>query len=178
MNNNWDRLLIGIMSLGYLVASCFLIVMAFNWADPLLYVERYLDNTEGWVLGFVGVLAFISALALFVSSVCTKEVKKAALHETNLGQIKITVPALEHLVTKSAKTVLGVRDVKPLLKTDPGGLSIQLKAHVTPDVSIPNVTADLQKTVKDYMLKTAGITVNEIIVLVNKVSWDTKSRVE
>ncbi len=178
MGYNWDRMFIGIMSLGYLIISVVLVLAALGWTTPVTYVENYLYRTNPWVLGLTGGFVFIASLTLFLSSFKKKPVMQTAIHETNLGQIRITLPALEHLVLKAAKSVHGIRDIKPFINNTATGLSIQLKVQVLPDVNIPNITADLQKTIRDYMQKTAGTTVQEVRVLVNKVSWENKARVE
>ena len=174
-----DKFIIGILSLGYMVASVFLVIIALGWTSPLTYVENYLLYiTNRWLLGLLGTVIFIVSLTLFLGSFRIKPVKTTVIHETSLGRIKITRPALEHLVVKAAKSTQGIREVKPFLKSSADELAVQLKIQVLPDVSIPNITEELQKKVKEYLLKTAGITVNEIKVIVNKITWETKSRVE
>jgi len=174
-----DKFIIGILSTGYMVASVFLVMISLGWTSPLTYAENYLlYTTSRWLLGLTGVVVFIVSLTLFLGSFRTKPVKVTAIHETSLGQIKITLPALEHLVVKAARSIQGIRDVKPLLKTMADGLSVQLKVQVLPDIGIPNITEEMQKTVKEYLLKTAGITVHEIKIVVNKITWETKSRVD
>jgi len=179
MHKTLDRLLIGVMSLGYLFFSVVMILTALGWTSPVYWLERtLLYTTNRWVVGILGTIFLIAFLTLFISSFRVKASKVSAVHETSLGAIRITLPALENLVLKSAQSVHGVRDVKPLLTNLPDGLAISLKVQVAPDINIPKVIEELQKTVKDYLSKTAGITVQEIHVAVTKISWETKSRVE
>lgn len=179
MNNNWDRIYIAVMSLGYLAVSFLLVVIALGWTTPLIFVENYLlQQTNRWIMGLTGGVVFIVALTLFWSSFRTKPVKKAFVHGTSLGLINITIPALENLVLKAAKSVNGVRDVKPFLRVVSDGVIVSLRVHILPDVNIPDATENLQKTVKEYVQKTAGITIKEIKILINRVSWENKSRVE
>lgn len=174
-----DKLLIGVMSLGYMVASVFLVMISLGWTSPLTYVENYLLFTASrWLLGLTGVLVFIGSLTLFLGSIRTKPVKTAVIHQTSLGQINITLPALEHLVVKAAKSIQGIREVRPLLKRSEGGLLVQLKVQVQPDLSIPEISENLQTKIKEYLLKTVGITVHDIKISINKINWETKSRVE
>lgn len=179
MNTNIDRIYIAIMALGYLMASLFLVITAIGWTTPLNTLVGYLlYTTNRWVLGITGTFIFVIALTLFFSSFRSKPDRISAVHETTLGQIKITIHALEHLVLKAAKSIHGIREVKPLLKSLKSGLVIELRVQVLPDVNIPEVTEELQKTVREYLQKTAGIGVQEIRVLVNRVSWEVKNRVE
>lgn len=179
MGRAWDRILLGLMALGYLIASLILLFASIGWTTPVVFIENYLlYTTNRWVQGILGTAVFIGSLALVLGSIRKKPDRQAALHETALGTIRITLPALELLVAKAARSVQGIREVKPFLKPLPDGLLIRLKAQVMPDVNIPYVTSELQKTIQEYIQKTAGIKVSEIRVLVNKVSLDVKSRVE
>lgn len=179
MNKALDRLIIGVMSIGYLLFSLLMILAALGWTTPVYWVENaLLYSANRWVLGIVGAIFFVAFLTLFISSFRVKPSKVSAVHETSLGAIRITLPALENLVLKSAQSVHGVRDVKPLLTNLADGLAVSLKVQVAPDINIPKVVEELQKTVKDYLAKTAGTTVKEIHVSVTKISWETKSRVE
>ena len=176
---NLDKLLIGIMALGYMIAAVFLVMISLGWTGPWNYIENYLLYTSNrWLLGLVGTVVFIAALTLFFGSVRTKPVRTAVIHETSLGLVNITIPALEHLVVKAARSVQGIREVKPLLKRTEGGLAVQLKVQVQPYIGIPGLTEELQTKVKEYLIKTVGITVNSIKVSVYKINWEAKNRVE
>jgi len=179
MNRTLDRLLIGVMSIGYLFFSIVMVLTALGWTSLILWLEKsFLYETNRWVMGLLGIILLVVSATLFISSFRTKPSRVSAVHETSLGSIRITLSALENLVLKSAQSVHGVRDVKPLLTNLPDGLSISLKVQVAPDINIPKVIEELQKTVKEYLNRTAGTTVHEIHVSVTKISWETKSRVE
>lgn len=175
-----DRIINGVMAFGYLIGSVFIILIALGWTTPLLYLENYLlYTTSHWLMGITGAILFGVAFTVFLSNFRSKPVKFTVIHETTLGAINITLPALENLVLKSAHQIQGIKEVKPLLKIVPGqGLAILLKVQVAPDINIPSVTESLQKAVKEYLLKTAGINVEAIRISVNRISWDGKSRVE
>ena len=179
MNRTWDKVGQGIMALGYVSAAVVLIFVALGWTSPLLYGVNYLmKSINNWVLGITGTIIFAVSLTILISSFRSKPDKMTPIHETALGKVHITIPALEHLIIKSAKSVQGIRDVKPYLKGTAEGLDVQLKIQVAPDINIPHVTESLQKTVKEYVLKTAGLSIGEIKILVNRISYDMKNRVE
>ncbi len=179
MNRTWDRLVQALMSAGYVIASIILVIVALGWTNPLLYIVNYLTNTiNDWILGITGAILFAFSLTICISSFRMNPDKITPIHETALGKIHITASALEHLIIKSAKSVQGVREVKPILRGTAEGLEVHLKIQILPDINIPYVTESLQKNVKEYVLKTAGLSISEIKVFVNKISYDIKSRVE
>ena len=179
MNRTWDRMVQGIMSLGYVIASVILVFVALGWTSPLLYASNYLiTSINNWILGITGTIIFAVTLTILISSFRSIPDKMTAIHETALGKVHITIPALEHLVIKAAKSVQGIREVKPFLRGTAEGLDVELRIQVSPDINIPHVTESLQKNVKEYVLKTAGLSISEIKVFVNKISYDIKNRVE
>lgn len=180
MTNIGDRLIIGILSLGYVVASICFIIIALGWWIPLDTFETFLiDLNNRWILGLTATLIFFISLTLFLRSFKSKPVKYTVVNETSLGQINITLPALEQLILKVAKSIQGVREVKPTLKIITGGIAVMLKVQIIPDINIPQVTAELQEAIKAYLLKTVGTSVQEIKIQVTRISWDAKvSRVE
>ncbi|MDX9872094.1 MAG: alkaline shock response membrane anchor protein AmaP [Clostridia bacterium] len=180
MNPTMDRIIIGILAFGYMVAAAILVVTALGWTTPLMVLQYYLlASINHWLLGITGAFLFILFLSLFISVFRSKPVRDTIVHETSLGSIKVTLPALENLVVKAARSVPGVREVKTQIKTQyDNTVSIQLKVQVQPDLNIPQMTEDLQIKVQEYMTKTTGINVHNVKVIVSKISWEAKSRVE
>lgn len=180
MSKLGNRLSIGILSLGYVIASVFFIIIALGWRMPLDIFETFLlDLNNRWVLGLTSAIIFLISSTWFLRIFKVQSVKQTAVNETALGQINITLSALEQLILKASKGIQGVREVKPTLKISTGRITVLLKVQVLPDLNIPQVTAELQEAIKDYLLKTAGTSVQEIKIQVAKISWDTKvSRVD
>lgn len=184
MTNTGNRLIIGILSLGYVLLSIFFLTMLiFGWPVPFGSLQYYLsDISTRWILGLIMTALFFIAMFFLLKSFGSRPVKFSVLHETDLGLVNITLSALEQLVLKGSSNVSGVREVKPSLKLTADGISLLLKVQVIPDIHIPQVTSDLQKTVKDYLMRTTGTSLNEIKVQVTKITTDIRtpkiSRVE
>ncbi|MDD2400699.1 MAG: alkaline shock response membrane anchor protein AmaP [Clostridia bacterium] len=180
MTNFGDRFIIGILSLGYVFASVLLTVIALGWPGSIDFIQDYFVNVNNrWILGLTSTFLFIVTFTLFLSSFKAKPAKMAVIKETKLGKVNITLSALEQLILKASKSIQGVRDVKPIIKTVAGGISILVKIQVIPDINISKLTEELQETIKEYLLNTSGTSAEEIKIQVTRISWDTKvSRVE
>lgn len=180
MSSFKERLIMGILSLGYVFASILFIFIALGWFVPIDSFNFFLiDFNNRWILGLTSFLVFILTFTLFLRSFKTNPIKLTTIHQTALGQIDITLSALELLVLKAAKKVAGIQEVKPVLKLTENNLSMLLKVQVSPDLNIPQITAELQHAIKEYLLQTAGTSLQEIRIQVTKVNVDTKiSRVE
>lgn len=184
MNNTGNRFIIGILLLGYILLSlCLFLTFIISWPFPIDYLDLLVsDPLFKWSYGLLLITIFFLSCICFARNIGRRPVKFSVLHETEFGQISITLSALEQLVLKGASSVSGVREVKPSLRLTAEGISLLLKVQVIPDVHIPQVTSDLQNTVKDYLLRTSGTSLREIEVQVIKISSDIKtpkiSRVE
>ena len=71
----------------------------------------------------------------------------------------ITLNAVESLVLKVIRDIENIKDSKVKIRNQENGISIILKLIVNYDVIIPDMTTELQKTIKDYLETTAGILV-------------------
>ncbi|MEL7602331.1 MAG: Asp23/Gls24 family envelope stress response protein, partial [Bacillota bacterium] len=59
-----------------------------------------------------------------------------------------------------------------------GGVTISVRLALMPDTDIPELTAELQKTLKEYVEKHSGINVREVGILVEDTSSSPRSRVD
>nr|WP_315989158.1 alkaline shock response membrane anchor protein AmaP [Desulforamulus aquiferis] len=110
-------------------------------------------------------------------SVTRQQSGKAVVHDYMLGQVKISLQAIENLVKKVVYQVHGVKDVKPRVIQSTGGIGLHIKAVVAPDISIPEVSREIQHRVQEYLAETTGITVTTIKIYVENIS-STRPRVE
>ena len=100
----------------------------------------------------------------------TKQKITATIHQTALGQIEITIPALEALVCKAVQTFKEIDVVKPILELKENKLTVVLKIKVNPDLDIPQTTAELQHVIKDYITETTGTSIHTIKVEVAQIN--------
>ena len=81
-----------------------------------------------------------------------------------LGEIRISFKAVESLVTRAAYKVRDIRDIKVRIRQMEHGLVIFLQALAMPDRNIPQVTAELQEVVKEYVENATSSRVAEVRV--------------
>lgn len=174
-----DRTMVIFMALSWTILAIFMIILALGWDYPLIYLHSQLQDVNNrWMFGLTGCLILIIGLVYFMTSVRVKPTTNTIISNSKLGIVSITLPALENLASKVTKMQNGIRDVKPEIKPTPNGIATHISITVTPDTNIPDITLKVQEAIKDSFKKTAGIDVEEVRVLVNKISYDTKTRVE
>lgn len=118
------------------------------------------------------VLLVLAFLLLFLS-IRRGECVETLLQQGPLGEVRICFKAVENLVLKSARGIKGIRETKTRIVYTDAGLVIFLRAVTHPDQNIPQVTAELQAAVKDYVESITGSTVAEIKVMVENVVSET-----
>ncbi len=103
--------------------------------------------------------------------------RHAVVQEGKLGQVRIALTAVEDLVNRVVSQNSGIKDVKSKVVKVPDGVGINVRASVTPDVQIPEISQLIQQQVKEKVLEVTGMPVQNVRILVNSISAH-KPRVE
>ena len=117
------------------------------------------------------------AVALLCFSLTSPGQPKGVVAETDLGQVRVGMEAVDSLVRKAALSIRGVREIKTDLSVDKLGLSVNLKLLVASDLSLPELTSQVQEAVSSYIQQTVGIAPKQVNVLVRNVAEPIRSRV-
>lgn len=175
-----DRALLLIQATGGTLVSLLFLLLAFGWLAPLGYLRTSLQDIYGRALiAVLSSLFLVVSLRLLLYNTGRMPAKQAVVHETTLGQIKVSLHAVENLVKKVARQIKGVRDVKAYVFTNKtNDIEVQLRAVVSPEISIPAVAAEIQQTVKEYILDVVGVSVASVKVYIENISAEAKTRVE
>ncbi|WP_227765997.1 alkaline shock response membrane anchor protein AmaP [Zhaonella formicivorans] len=174
----YERALIAIYSLLLIAVSVFIIVLTLNLNLLNALISFVAPTANRLLIGFVSALFAVFGLKTLFDLFRKSPHTHALIQTTDLGAVNITIPALEHLVTKAAKQIKGVKEIKPKVKAVPDGIAIYLQVGISPESNIPIVSQELQDTVKGYLEQVAGIRVLEAKVLVDYISQDAKPRVD
>ncbi len=148
------------------------------WSEPLDILLRVPFVSDDSAVLWVAMAALILAgLRLLYAAVRPIGEQRSVVHEFSLGEVHITLPAIEELVKKAAYQIEGVRDIKPRITSSKAGIGIAIRATVTPDINIPEVSKKIQHHVKDYIFEVTGISVHSVKVMVENISTN-RPRVE
>jgi uncharacterized alkaline shock family protein YloU len=164
-----------------LLVSAALIIFAVWQENTLFYINSALADTDIiWGLGIFGViLLLISLFTLWTGLKPKNQLRHTLIKTGDLGEINITLEAINNLISKASKNIKGVKDVKPRIKTLSEGIAIYLKVVINPDLNITDTTVKLQNSIADYLYKYGGINVLEIKIIVESIKSHNKvSRVD
>lgn len=88
------------------------------------------------------------------------------------GEVYITLSALENMVLRVVQRTRGIRDSSRSVIHTPQGLVVYLRVKVLPDQNLPDLTGELQNSVKTYLEESTGMFVNEVRVSVESIILD------
>jgi uncharacterized alkaline shock family protein YloU len=120
----------------------------------------------------ISALLVVLAVTFLLVALRRGDSVETLLQQGPLGDVRICFKAVENLVLKASRNVKGVRDTKTRIVYSGTGLVIYLRAVTYPDQSIPQVTAELQTAVKEYVESITGAIVSEVKVMVENVVTD------
>lgn len=175
-----DRVILILYNFALAFLSSLIILLALGWTGPLLWLNEALTRAQGRLLvGLVGAALLLVSLRLIYLGFRRRYAGQTVIQETPLGEVRIALEAIENLVRKVARQVPGVRDVRAGVSNQPAGIAAFLRITVSPDISIPEVSDQIQTTVKNYVRNVVGIGVTEVRIAVENITNEVKrSRVE
>jgi len=148
-----------------------------GWPAPIFLLRDIFYPSRPEVFWPLMVIMIIAGSRLFWASLRKPGGRHVVLAESALGQIKVSLRAIEDLVEKVAAQIDGVREVNSRLFAVPQGVGIKIRASVTPDVNVPGISAEMQNLVKKRVFEVTGLSVNTIKVTIESISAK-KPRVE
>lgn len=174
-----DRIILTIYTVALTLISAAIVALAAGWLVPLREIERLLADTNGrWATGLVGLVFFVASVRLLYFAFRRRGGGRGVVHESNLGEVRISMDAVENLVSRVARQQRGVRDVRSRADYAGGQISVNLRTWVGPDVSVPELSELLQREVARYVRNVIGIDVSQVRVQVVSIAEGRRGKVE
>ncbi len=173
----FDRILLAVYSLFFTVVFILFSAVMLGWPVPLFLLKDVFYPGRPEIFWPLMVILVLVGGRLFWSSLHKPRGRHVVLTESALGEIKVSLHAIEDLVEKVAAQINGVREVNSQLVAVPQGVGIKIKASVTPDVNVPAVSVEVQNLVKERVFEVTGLSVSSIKVAIESISAK-KPRVE
>ncbi|SDD36372.1 alkaline shock response membrane anchor protein AmaP [Sporomusa acidovorans] len=165
--------LLAFLSVAAILLSLRLIPLELAWTS-LAYMYGQ------WEASLVGAVFFLLSIRLLLAGLRSHKAKDTIVHHNDLGDVHISLDAVENLIEKVARHIRGVRGIKVKVALAGQGISVKLKAVVSPESHVPTVAGEIQNRVHEYVKNTVGIELADVRVMVENISNDfkTKQRVE
>lgn len=173
-----DRLFLTVQTLFIILLSVAIIGISIGAGINLIPLSRINTTLRAIQLDwkFFLIASLVSALFIIVSTKLLfagakpKLPSSSLIKHTELGMIRVSINALEIMTQKAARSFDQVKDVRINIITEEGGIKVQLKVFIMPDVILPELTVSLQQRVKEYIESYSGIIVKEVFIYVDNIS--------
>lgn len=173
----FDRVLLAVYTFFLTMIFILFSAIILGWTAPLFLIKDIFYPGKPEYFWPLMILLILAGVRLFWVSLYRTRGRHVVLAESALGQIRVSLSAVEHLVEKVVSQIKGVREVKSRLVSVPQGIGIRVRASVTPDINVPEVSVEIQNAVKDRVFEVTGLIVKNIKVSVENISAQ-KTRVE
>jgi len=168
----FDKIVLSIYAISLSVLSFLIFLVSLGWMVPLESFQYILTLPNGQiVIGVISGLLFIVSLRFVYMGVQRAPIH-AVVHDTEMGQVRISLVAVRNLVKRVASKVPGVKNVKAAVSLGESGLRVALELKVGVDANVPELADKIQKTVSSYVWDVAGVSVESVTVSVADVSGD------
>jgi Uncharacterized protein conserved in bacteria len=174
----WERLVSLLAGIILGVISIVFFLLAFRQASVILeHLGNLTTKEQLWAFG-VALVSLVLAFFAVKMALRIRREEKTIINQTQFGEIRIAVSAVESLALRAAKKIKGVKDAHVGIRADLTGLDIFIEITVNPDLNIPQTTEEIRAKVDEYIFETVGIRVNSVKVLVTRVAGEIRARVE
>lgn len=174
-----DRIVLSIYTFSLAVISGLMIVVAIapHSLEPHQWIEQALEEPRGQLLvGLTGLAFFAVSVRLISFAFTRRGGGQPVIYESEIGEVRVSLDAVESLVKKTARSIKGVRDMKAVITHGKDGLHASLRGTVSPDVSIPEVTEEIQSAVRQYVKRVVGVEMTEIRIEIENIATDGRGR--
>lgn len=179
----FDRIILTIYTFILTLFSLGVVAIALKLVSlELLWTSVQINIYGKWEVALVAFVFFLVSVRLLITGIMPGKGRQTIVQDTGLGQVHIALAAIENLVQKVARQIKGVRSVKTYVVNTGQGICVHLKAVVSPESCIPEISDEIQNRVKDYISHVVGTQVADIKIFVedisNEVGGKPRSRVE
>ncbi|MGE5391878.1 MAG: alkaline shock response membrane anchor protein AmaP [Deltaproteobacteria bacterium] len=170
------RFLFFIYNLLFIILAGAAIGAALGWDEPQAYINLALSTPQNRIsVGLVAVVILVIAVMMLTTGLrFESKPKSITVRNALVGDVSITISAIEAIIMKAVRKVEGIREIEPSISNTPEGIKVYLHVAINPEYSVPEMTKDIQAIVKQYLEEIGGLDVAEVRILVDDFSESTR----
>ena len=139
-----DKLLFLLLALCFTAFGILMIYSVLNAQMMIDLVEDLLLHNQ-WLVVIAGaVMAFIG-IFLVLNMLFTKKEKIAKVSGNDIGQVTMSMEAIESMINRTVSNISGIKEVSPKLKIVGDKVAICLHITVQSDMIVPELGTTIQK---------------------------------
>lgn len=172
-----DQIVLAVYTIALTVLSALMVLVALGWSQPIHLLNQALADPGGrWATGIIGTLFFLVGLRLLVALVRRRGPAGALVRQADLGEVQVSLNAVENFVARVGRQVDGVRDLRARVAAGAGGIRVHIQASVGANVHVPGLAEELQATVQQQVQRVLGVEVESINTVINSIDGDARRR--
>ncbi|MGI6663564.1 MAG: alkaline shock response membrane anchor protein AmaP [Bacillota bacterium] len=171
-----DRVVLSLYALALTVISFLTLLLTFGWERPAVWTRNIMMSSSGrTTVGVVSSLIFLAGLR-FIYYAFKRVPDQAVIHDSDMGEVRISLVAVKSLVSRVVSKIPGVRDVKTRVYLSKGktGVWVALDVKAALDANLPDLSDKIQKTTASYVRDIVGVAVESVKVTVSDISLDSR----
>lgn len=173
----FDRILLTLYTLVIAILSLF-VMAAYAGLPPSWDSARLALLLARWEVIPVALAIFLFSLRVLLSGLKKERPGTTITHHSELGDVRISLTAIQNLAVRAAQAVRGVREAKVNVQLVDNLLVVNARVSTSLDNTAPAISATLQEAIKNSVEASAGVLVKEVRVLVEDMSPSNRVRVQ
>ncbi len=163
-------ILIGYSLLVIAVIVVFSLILcgAFGIANTLELIQS-IQNSTFYTIGVIAIAVVLFIFSVAIMFLCSGRhaVVSTIIRSTEHGNIRVSLDTIDSIVLKTVKSISSVRDAKINSVNTETGLVINIRVALMNNSVIPEITSDIQSTVKEHVESMVGLMVAGVPILVD-----------
>lgn len=172
-----ERVVFIIVAAVMVAVAATIVALVMGWDGAVLLTAVRLVQSQPVEAGILAAVLALGAAYLVTAAFRPGRERTVRWHG-ELGDVDISIQAVEALAAQAASKVSGIKDLKAQVGVSSDGLSIKLDAHVLPERSIPDLATEVQSRVSSYVHEIVGVPVEACAVRVRGIERKSKVEVE
>lgn len=167
-----DRVLLGLLALWGLVAAAIGFLVSIGIWPTAGGALQLLPQAPITSIVIEVVLALLALRFLFYRLGRAADVDAIVLPGDH-GNIRISFDTLKQLANRTGKAVRGVQDFDTRVRSGQHGVMLAVRVRALPDLDLAQMSAQIQREVKEYVEKTSGVGVESVTVNIVEISGNS-----
>jgi uncharacterized alkaline shock family protein YloU len=172
----FDRVSLGICAVSLTLLALAFLLASLGWHVPVLLIQTIIESPNGRAMvGVVSAILFVAGIRFIYYGFKGSPIQ-AVVHDSELGEVRISLTAVKNLVSRVASRTSGVREVRSEVRLGEGGsgIIVYLQLKVAVDANLPDLADKLQKAVSSYVRDIVGVSVESVKVSVSDIALETR----
>jgi len=176
--NVFNRSVLLIFALLVAVFSLLLLLLALPFI-PMQYEEalrKFIFDSDVTTL-FAVIMLLLSVKFIFNAMESSGKYDYHITNRTELGEIKISFDTIKSIALSSIKNINSIKEAKAQVKDNKGDISIIVNVVFATGTIIPELSKQIQNSVKEAVESATEVAIKEVIVIVEESNNYGKRRV-